>query len=240
MCGLFFGAGASFAHAAVYAEVVQGCTNLAGRCANIRLGPGTDYTSARQARIGTVLEINGQVERDGFLWYRVKKDSALLYPERAKGSWYIASHLVRLHENAGIEYARTARKTGKYIVVDISSQHLYAYGLDATGTYALFLSAAVSTGIQGTPTPRGSFHIFKKQPSRHMQGPLPGIAKDVYDLAGVPWNLYFTKQGAAIHGAYWHNSFGKKHSHGCVNLPVHTAKVLYDWADVGTPVYVRQ
>jgi lipoprotein-anchoring transpeptidase ErfK/SrfK len=72
-----------------------------------------------------------------------------------------------------------------------------------------------------------------------MQGPLPGISEQMYDLPGVPWTMFFTKEGGAIHGAYWHDSFGMRYSHGCVNLPVAKAKTLYDWADAGTRVYVR-
>ena len=72
-----------------------------------------------------------------------------------------------------------------------------------------------------------------------MQGPLLGVSDQYYDLPGVPWDLYFTEQGGAIHGAYWHDKFGKRWSHGCVNLPLEEAKKLYEWADVGTPVVVR-
>ena len=72
-----------------------------------------------------------------------------------------------------------------------------------------------------------------------MQGPIPGVSDDVYDLPGVPWTMYFTYDGAAIHGAYWHNDFGAQHSHGCVNLPPDKAEQLYDWTPLGTPVLVR-
>jgi lipoprotein-anchoring transpeptidase ErfK/SrfK len=104
----------------------------------------------------------------------------------------------------------------------------------------LFMSASVSTGNKTTPTPKGTFSIFRKTPSRYMQGPLPGISKQYFDLPGVPWTMYFTEQGAAIHGAYWHSDFGATHSNGCVNLPVAKARQLYTWADVGTKVVVRQ
>ena len=73
-----------------------------------------------------------------------------------------------------------------------------------------------------------------------MQGPLPYLARsDYYDLPGVPWNLYFTQQGAVIHGTYWHNSFGEAYSHGCVNVRPNEAERLYHWAPLGTEVVVR-
>ena len=73
-----------------------------------------------------------------------------------------------------------------------------------------------------------------------MQGPLPNlIDQQYYDLPGVPWNLYFTDGGAVIHGAYWHNSFGMRYSHGCVNVPPSQARELYNWAPLGTKVIVK-
>ena len=96
----------------------------------------------------------------------------------------------------------------------------------------------ISTGLELSPTPAGTFTIFKKTPSRYMQGPLPGFT-DYYDLPGVPWNLYFTQQGAVIHGTYWHDSFGQPYSHGCVNLSPEDAKRLYEWAGLGTKVTVK-
>ena len=98
----------------------------------------------------------------------------------------------------------------------------------------------ISTGLALTPTPRGTFTIFKKTPSRYMQGPLPNLSdQQRYDLPGVPWNLYFTQGGAVIHGAYWHDSFGARYSHGCVNLSPDNARKLYEWADLGTTVIVK-
>ena len=100
------------------------------------------------------------------------------------------------------------------------------------------MQAQTSTGLDDTPTPLGTFTIFKKTPSRYMEGPTPGVSEQAYDLPGVPWDLYFTSGGAAIHGAYWHDDFGQQHSHGCVNLPLQDAETLYPWADVGTTVTV--
>ena len=42
-----------------------------------------------------------------------------------------------------------------------------------------------------------------------------------------------------IHGAYWHDNFGKKWSSGCVNLDPEKAKELYMWAEIGMEVTVR-
>jgi lipoprotein-anchoring transpeptidase ErfK/SrfK len=49
--------------------------------------------------------------------------------------------------------------------------------------------------------------------------------------------LYFDGS-IGLHGTFWHNGFGYRHSRGCVNLSISDAKWLYNFADVGTPVYV--
>ena len=42
-----------------------------------------------------------------------------------------------------------------------------------------------------------------------------------------------------LHGAYWHNNFGKKMSHGCVNIAYPNAEWLWNWSEIGTPVVVQ-
>jgi lipoprotein-anchoring transpeptidase ErfK/SrfK len=49
--------------------------------------------------------------------------------------------------------------------------------------------------------------------------------------------MYFDR-ARAIHGEYWHNNLGGRHSHGCVNVPVADGHWLYNWAPVGTWVSV--
>ena len=39
-----------------------------------------------------------------------------------------------------------------------------------------------------------------------------------YELPGVPWVSYFTGNGVAFHGTYWHDNFGSPTSHGCLNM----------------------
>jgi lipoprotein-anchoring transpeptidase ErfK/SrfK len=54
----------------------------------------------------------------------------------------------------------------------------------------------------------------------------------------VPWSLYFN-EGAAIHGAYWHDGFGYRRSHGCVNVAAADAMWMFEWAEEGTWVHVH-
>ena len=41
---------------------------------------------------------------------------------------------------------------------------------------------------------------------------------DDYFIEDVPHTMFFDND-IALHGAYWHDRFGYKHSHGCVNMP---------------------
>ena len=61
---------------------------------------------------------------------------------------------------------------------------------------------------------------------------------DSYCTEDVPWVTYFAPD-IAFHGAYWHNNFGNRMSHGCVNMPVNVAKFVYDWAPTGSEVWVH-
>ena len=71
-----------------------------------------------------------------------------------------------------------------------------------------------------------------------------GEGNDYYYLPNVPFVMYFYNaqisqgRGFALHGAYWHNSFGRVASHGCVNVPLASAQWLYDFAEGGTRVEV--
>ena len=40
--------------------------------------------------------------------------------------------------------------------------------------------------------------------------------------------MYFDNS-ISLHGTYWHDDFGYRRSHGCVNLSVSDARWLYEW-----------
>lgn len=221
-----------------YIEVIDGCDiHYEGECLLVRAGPGTDYPVVARLRNNIVLKVDGQVTRDGRDWYKVVFDEWLRYPERVEDDWYVAAEYVTVLRDEGDKtiWDDGHATTSKRIEITCAEQILRAYENDR-----LFMEIPISTGLEVTPTPQGSFTIFKKTPSRYMQGPLPGLPSDqYYDMPGVPWNLYFTHGGAVIHGAYWHDSFGSTYSHGCVNLPPKAAKELYLWAELGTEVIVE-
>ena len=220
-----------------FIEVMQSCGPYykIDTCVVVRSGPGIEYPAVLRLRNGIVLRVSDTVEAEGHTWYKITFDDWLRYPDRISGEWYVAGDFVRyFSDDTSVEVPiGTKSVTAKRILVERGNEMLYAYDGDQ-----LFMKQAISTGLGDTPTPLGTFYIYKKTPSRYMQGPIPGISAQFYDLPGVPWNLYFTKQGAVIHGAYWHDHFGSPWSHGCVNLPLDKAQQIYYWADVGTPVTI--
>ncbi len=76
----------------------------------------------------------------------------------------------------------------------------------------------VSTGRSGYNTPNGAF------------GPV-GMDRDHYsrewDDAPMPYSIFFTKLGHAIHGTYEVRHLGQPVSHGCVRLSVKNASILW-------------
>ncbi len=113
----------------------------------------------------------------------------------------------------------------RLILVDISEQRLYAY------EYGMQVNTfLISSGMYGYDTPYGTFSVLAKVPI------VDYIGAD-YSYPDTPWNLRF-KPHYYLHTAYWHNDFGRRKSHGCVNIRESDAKWLYDWSDTGTPVEI--
>lgn len=113
----------------------------------------------------------------------------------------------------------------KWIEVDLYEQTLAAYEGDQ-----MVYATLVSSGLPWWRTEPGLFQVWVKVRQAKMSG-REGYA-DYYFLEDVPWSMYFNGN-FSLHGAYWHDRFGIRHSHGCVNLPLADAKWLFEWA---TPV----
>lgn len=115
------------------------------------------------------------------------------------------------------------------IEVDISEQRTYLFENDKRVD-----SLPTSTGLSNTPTPVGRFRVFGHTAKQNM-----GCGENSsYCTKDVPWSTWFAPN-IAFHGAYWHNNFGHRMSHGCVNLPPQMAKRVYDWSPQGLEVWVH-
>ncbi|MDP4038930.1 MAG: peptidoglycan binding domain-containing protein [bacterium] len=124
----------------------------------------------------------------------------------------------------------------KYIEINLSSQHLWAYQ-DNQVVYSSPLTSG-ATGA-GFPTVTGLFSIYYKTTGTYLDGRPYGWNYNVFVQYWMPFYA-----GYGLHDASWRSSFGGRDyyyngSHGCVNLPLATAAFLYSWSEVGTPVWVH-
>ena len=116
----------------------------------------------------------------------------------------------------------------KRIDVDLTRQTLAAYEYDD-----IVFKTTISSGIPSskTNTHVGKFSIMEKLPSELMgEARFSQTVDGYYQLPGVPWTCYFTEDGQAFHGTYWHDNFGTPMSHGCVNMRTSEALWLFRWA----------
>lgn len=127
------------------------------------------------------------------------------------------------------------RQEGKIIVVNIALQRLYAYENGAT----LFATAVpITTGKNGFETVLGEFAIYLKEVQHRMTSPFPGIYYDDVVNYWMPFYLGYGLHDAPWRSVYGTQDYGAVGSHGCVNMPLNEASILYNWAEVGTRVFV--
>jgi hypothetical protein len=126
-----------------------------------------------------------------------------------------------------------AKKGTKWIDISIVSQTMVLW----EGERPVY-ATLVSTGKDGLgepgktlSTPRGTFRIFQKHVTTTMDSE---VADHEFELRDVPWVMYF-KGGYALHGAYWHDDFGRVRSHGCVNVAPIDARYTFFWSAPEVP-----
>jgi lipoprotein-anchoring transpeptidase ErfK/SrfK len=129
------------------------------------------------------------------------------------------------------EIAYLSQSTERWIEVDLTFRTLTAW----EGSIPIY-SVDVSTGTDDDPTYEGIYAVQLMFPEARMEG--EGADGKPYDIKDVPYVLYYDGS-YAIHGAYWHETFGYTITHGCVNVPVEDAAWLYHWAGVGTPIVIH-
>jgi L,D-transpeptidase catalytic domain len=75
-------------------------------------------------------------------------------------------------------------------------------------------------------TPVGNLLTHWKIVSLNMTA---GSFQSGYSTPAVPWSTSISGDGIAIHGAFWHNAFGERRSHGCINVTPEDAKWIFRW-----------
>ena len=173
---------------------------------------------------GTIHWIVGvEAGPDGRPWYRIQD-------ELDESIYLVPAVQIRPIPAAEISPISPGVPMGKKrIDVNLRSQILTCYEYDQ-----VVFTTDVATGLEGlsidesTATPVGKFNVLVKMPSKHMGGGSL-FSESGEPLPGVPWTSFFTGEGHAFHGTYWHDNFGVPMSHGCVNMRSEEAKWLFRW-----------
>jgi lipoprotein-anchoring transpeptidase ErfK/SrfK len=190
-------------------------------------GPSRHYEASYRLYYETTHWIsNVRDGNDGDAWYRI-------FDDKTKFSYYApAKHLRLVTPGELSPISPDIPREGKRIEVNLTTQLVTAYEWDRVVYMARASTGVVSNdGLYSTPP--GKHKIFYKRPCRHMVTGDP--ESNDFDLPGVPWVSYFTKNGIAIHGTYWHNNYGSVRSHGCVNISPQAAKWIYRWSHPTVP-----
>jgi lipoprotein-anchoring transpeptidase ErfK/SrfK len=116
-----------------------------------------------------------------------------------------------------------------YVEIDLSSQHLYLY---VEGVMTLESDFVSGNASRGWNTPAGVFGLTYKSKNAVLRG-------EGYE---TPVNYWMPFNGnIGMHDATWRGSFGGQiyetnGSHGCINLPLENAKIIYEYIYTGFPV----
>jgi tetratricopeptide (TPR) repeat protein len=123
----------------------------------------------------------------------------------------------------------------KRIEIDISEQHFYGWLGDT-----LVYSFPTSTGIPGRDTATGHFEVLDK---------IPMAYSSIWRLKMPYWlGIYYVGNiENGIHAlpirpdgtVMWGGLLGQKASYGCVILSTEAARIIYDWAEIGTSVDIH-
>jgi hypothetical protein len=155
----------------------------------------------------TRVNIYDSVTVDGADWYQIGKNEWLHQYDVAK--------IIPVERPEGVN-------TEKWVSVDLYEQVLIAY----EGQTPVF-ATLVSSGLQQWSTNEGLFNVYQRHERTVMSGAYG--QPDFYYLEEVPWTMYFDED-IALHGTYWHDGFGYRQSHGCVNMSILDSRWIFDWS----------
>jgi tetratricopeptide (TPR) repeat protein len=123
----------------------------------------------------------------------------------------------------------------KRIEIDISSQRFYAWLGDR-----LIYEFPTSTGLSGRDTAVGHYKVLDK---------IPMAYSSIWRLQMPYWlGIYYVGNiENGIHAlpirpdgsVMWGGLLGQRASYGCVILSTQAARLIYEWADIGTPVDIH-
>lgn len=151
---------------------------------------------------------------------------------RTTDGLYLSSRNIRLVHTTAPPADMGASE--KWVEVNLDRQMLIAYE-GSRPVYVTLISSGRRNQEDETrnyETIQGAFRIQSKHIATTMDGNSAGDGP--YSIEDVPWVMYF-ENSFALHGAFWHSSFGAMHSHGCVNMSPPDARWLFQWTEPQLP-----
>jgi len=150
--------------------------------------------------------------------FRVNPDATWRFTGHSSSDSFVRMSILRLFRSFCILLAGFAPLCGVALAkvrisIDLSAQQLTAIRGDESVVWK------ISSGRRGYETPTGHYKVYRMEPDHH---------SDEYDQAPMPYSMFFSPRGLAIHGTY-ERGLGRPASHGCVRLSVANARRLYDW-----------
>lgn len=129
---------------------------------------------------------------------------------------------------------KTTAPNNRWIEYNVSTFTATLYD----GTNPVWSTNQTSTGKNTTPTITGLYKVWHKVFEQCM--PNPPSPKP---LCNIHYITYWERSGYAFHEAWWMShqagNVRGRISHGCVNMFLGDAKRVYEWAEIGTPVWVH-
>jgi len=157
-------------------------------------------------------------------WVRISEDGVV------PTAWMSARDLARPTLSAPPAEIEAGER---WIDVDLAAQTLVAYD-GAAPVFATLVSTGRGPETSETATPKGVHRVWVKLATTNMDNLERDDAERHYSIEDVPYVQFFDKS-VALHGAFWHQGFGRVQSHGCVNLAPLDARWLFAWTSPHLP-----
>ncbi len=194
---------------------IIGTTELFERPENQR------YFALDEVRTNTPVMVQAAVDGpNDSRWYRVGDDQ------------YVPANNLRLPTPPGRTFP------GRWIDANLTEPVMVTAYEGETPVY----SALAVKGLGAFQTPQGTYRIQRRVQNETMDSSTIGIPRTSpqgYYLKDVLYTQYFTGDGAALHYNYWRSNWGYAGSHGCLGMDLTDSRFFWDFAGVGTVVYIH-
>ncbi len=192
-----------------------------------------DYNFPPRLYYGQVVWVDQIRQNNGFTEYRWNEGAeghGYGYGAYGEFFWFDGAGAKVLTDEDVSPISSNVDPNEKKIVVNVTYQTLSCF---EGNTEVFFCRTATGQtfSADGLPseelaTPVGDMLTHWKIISKNMTA---GDTQAGYSTPAVPWSTFINGDGIAIHGAFWHNDFGERRSHGCINVKPEDAKWIFRW-----------